>query len=88
MFQRPGRTTILPVQKRGEADELLQVIGGYEAMNTDITHWLARKPGQLELVGPRMSERFRRKPVACAYFSGGRLWHCVISCQSRSKSLA
>lgn len=52
MFQRPwAHYHSLPVQKRGEADELLQVIGGYEAMNTDITHWLARKPGQLELVG-------------------------------------
>ena len=35
---------------RAAADRLLQRVGGLEAMNVKIGHWLERRPGQLELV--------------------------------------
>jgi glutathione S-transferase len=51
MFQRPyAHYHALSADERATADLLLASIGGYEALNTDITHWVARKPGQLELV--------------------------------------
>jgi hypothetical protein len=51
MFQRPyAHYHALSADERAAADLLLASIGGYEALNTDITHWVARKPGQLELV--------------------------------------
>jgi len=52
MFQRPwAHYHALSDGERVAADVLLKAIGGYEALNTRITHWVARKPGQLELVG-------------------------------------
>jgi glutathione S-transferase len=51
MFQRPyAHYHALSADERAAADLLLASIGGYEAFNIDITHWVARKPGQLELV--------------------------------------
>jgi glutathione S-transferase len=35
---------------RAAADALLRASGGFEALNSEISHWVARKPGQLELV--------------------------------------
>jgi glutathione S-transferase len=54
MFQRPwAHYHSLPPQERAAADVLLKAIGGFDALNTDITRWVARKPGQLELVEAR-----------------------------------
>ena len=51
MFQRPwAHYHSLAGAQRLAADKLLQAIGGYEALNTDIGHWVQRKAGQLELV--------------------------------------
>ena len=51
MFQRAfAHYHSLSGAERAAADELLNTIGGYQAMNTEIEHWVARKPGQLELV--------------------------------------
>ena len=51
LFQRPyAHYHALSEAQRAAADLLLRSIGGYEALNTDIAHWVARKPGQLELV--------------------------------------
>jgi glutathione S-transferase len=51
MFQRPwGHYHSLRGAQRVAADALLNAIGGHAAMNAEITHWVVRKPGQLELV--------------------------------------
>jgi len=51
MFQRAyAHYHSLSAGQRAAADLLLNTIGGYQAMNTEIKHWVARKPGQLELV--------------------------------------
>jgi glutathione S-transferase len=51
LFQRPyAHYHALPEEHRAAADQLLRSIGAYEAFNTEIAHWVARKPGQLELV--------------------------------------
>ena len=51
LFQRPyAHYHGLKGEAREAADALLRGIGGYEALNVDISHWVARKPGQLELV--------------------------------------
>lgn len=51
MFQRPySHYHALSSAERAAADLLLTSAGGYEALNVEIKHWLARKPGQLELV--------------------------------------
>ena len=51
LFQRPyAHYHRLRGEAREAADALLRSVGGYEALNVDISHWVARKPGQLELV--------------------------------------
>ena len=51
MFQRPwAHYHSLSGRERTAADALLNAVGGFDALNTDITHPVARKPGQLELV--------------------------------------
>jgi len=51
MFQRAyAHYHSLSGAGRAAADQLLSTIGGYEAMNVEIEHWVARKSGQLELV--------------------------------------
>jgi glutathione S-transferase len=51
MFQRPlFYYQSLPAPHDGEAKKLLEEIGGLAAMETNIRHPLARKPGQLELI--------------------------------------
>lgn len=51
MFQRPwSHYQSLSGQQRAKADTLLKAVGGLDAFNTEIVHWVERKPGQLELV--------------------------------------
>jgi hypothetical protein len=51
MFQRPwAHYHALSGGARAAADALLNTVGGYDALNTEIVHWVARKHGQLELV--------------------------------------
>lgn len=51
MFQRPwAHYRSLPDAQRVAADALLNAVGGYDALQVKIAHWLVRKPGQLELV--------------------------------------
>jgi hypothetical protein len=51
LFQRPwAHYQALEGEAKRAADALLAAIGGREALNTEISHWVARKPGQLELV--------------------------------------
>jgi glutathione S-transferase len=51
MFQRPwAHYQCLDDDARKTVDALLEKVGGNEAMNTPLEHWLVRKPGQLELV--------------------------------------
>ena len=51
MFQRPyAHYHSLAAEERADADALLTAVGGYDALNTDIEHWVTRRPGQLELV--------------------------------------
>jgi hypothetical protein len=51
MFQRPLEFyQQLTGEDRQRADDLLQSIGGFDALNTKINHRLKRKRGQLELV--------------------------------------
>lgn len=51
MFQRPyAHYHALQGTDREAADDLLRDIGGLEALNSAISLWVARKPGQLELV--------------------------------------
>jgi glutathione S-transferase len=51
MFQRPwSHYQSLHGADRRAADELLDSVGGRDALNVDIQHWLGRQAGQLELV--------------------------------------
>ena len=51
MFQRPwAHYHSLRGGERAAADDLLNAVGGYAALNSQIPHWVVRKPGQLELV--------------------------------------
>ena len=51
LFQRPyAHYHALRGRDRQAAEALLRSIGGFDALNTGIEHWVARKPGQLELV--------------------------------------
>lgn len=51
LFQRAwAHYRALEGEQRSAADDLLRQVGGYEALNTPIEHWLQRRPGQLELV--------------------------------------
>ena len=51
MFQRAyAHYHSLSGAELAAADKLLNTVGGYQAMNTEIEHWVARKAGQLELV--------------------------------------
>ncbi len=51
MFQRPWlHYHSLSGEARRAADRLLARVGGLDALNVDIRHWLVRRAGQLELV--------------------------------------
>ena len=51
LFQRPyAHYHALRGRDRQAAEALLRSIGGFDALNTGIERWVARKPGQLELV--------------------------------------
>jgi len=50
MFQRPyEHYHSLKEDHKADADELLRLVGGYEALNTSLKYKLSRTPGQLEL---------------------------------------
>lgn len=51
LFQRPwSHYKSLAGADRAAADRLLERVGGLAAMNAVLSHWLERRPGQLELV--------------------------------------
>jgi glutathione S-transferase len=57
LFQRGWRHyQSLAGEGKVAADRLLASIGGHAAMNTELRHWVERRPGQLELVEGQMPQ--------------------------------